>query len=183
MKKMKLWLAAMAVATMPAMASAAPVNIDTWYGFGFGGVGTDLTAGAGFVMGTNPDAVEAPAGPWEFTLTKKAVLRVLDLFIPVDQFEMFNFGASLGTTSAPSGGFGSCDSDITCALADAEYSRGEFLLKKGSHSITGTQVAGIPGAGAFIIDTADVPVPAAGGLLFGALGLIGALRLRKRKSA
>lgn len=182
MKNFRHMLAAMAVAALPMAANAAPVSVDTWYNFGFDGVGTDLRDGSGTTLGTNPDAVEAPAGPWTFTLTSAATLFVLDLFLSVDQFELFNFGSSLGLTSVATSG-GACSNDITCAIGDLDYSRGAFALAAGDYSITGTQVQGISGAGAFIIETAAVPVPAAGVLLFGALGMLGAVRLRKSRKA
>lgn len=182
MSKMKRALAILAVATTPMAAGAAPVSLDTWYGFGFGDVGSGLTSGTGFIMGTNPVATPAPDGPWTFTLTSAATLFVVDLFLSLDRFELFNAGTSLGLTSAPTDG-GGCGSDITCAISDGRYSRGSFFLTAGDYSITGTHVAGTPGAGAFIIQPAAVPVPAAGGLLLGALGVLGAWRMRKAKKA
>jgi len=183
LNKFRHVLAAMAVAVLPMAANAAPVSVDTWYNFGFDGIGSDLRDGTGTVLGTNPDAVTAPAGPWTFTLTSAATLFVVDLFLSLDQFELFNFGTSLGLTSAPNAIGGGCSSDITCAIGNLDYSRGAFALAAGTYSITGTQVAGIEGAGAFIIETAAVPVPAAGVLLFGALGMLGAVRLRKSRKA
>ncbi len=182
MKTLRNTLATMAVAALPMAANAAPVGVDTWYTFGFSGVGTDLQSGAGFTLGINPDASAAPEGPWTFTLTSTATLFVLDLFLSIDQFEIFNFGSSLGLTSAATDG-GGCSNDITCAIGNLDYSRGAFTLAAGDYSITGIQRQGIEGAGAFIIETAAVPVPAAGVLLFGALGMLGAVRLRKSRKA
>lgn len=175
-------LAALAVAALPAVANSAPVNLNTWYNFGFGGPGTPLESGAGFGDGTNPATIDAPGAPWEFTLLTSGTLFVLDLFLSVDQFEIFDAGGPLGLTSAPTPG-GQCDSDITCAIGDLSYSRGSFALAPGAYSITGRQTLGQGGSGAFIVETAPIPIPAAGVLMIGAMGLLGALRLRKSRKS
>ena len=57
----------------------------------------------------------------------------------VDQFQMFNNGASIGLTSAPTPGW--LATTISAALlADRAYSRGIFLLGAGDHSFTGAQL-------------------------------------------
>ncbi len=182
MKKITRALALLAFVSAPFAAQSATVNQNTWYTFGFFGVGTPLISGDGFDQGTNPGSLAAPDGPWEFTLVNSATLIVLDLFLSFDEFAISNFGSLLGNTSASTVG-GSCSSDITCALGDSSYSRGLFNLGPGSYSITGTQIAGQGGAGAFIIQPSAVPIPAAGGLLLGALGLLGVGRLRKSRKA
>ena len=116
-----------------------------------------------------------------FTLAKAGVLTVLDLFLSVDQFQIFDSTLGLlGLTSTPTDGAG-CGSDFTCSLADARYSRGIFNLAAGTYSISGIQVAGIGGAGAFIVQTSAVPLPAALPLL--ALGLGGLAAIRRRRKS
>lgn len=152
-------------------AEAAPINVNTWYHFGFE-VGSDFTSGVGIVAGTNPVSIEAPDPAWTFTLATAGTLTVLDLFLSTDRFEIFDLGSSLGWTSAPTDG-ASCYNDITCALADNRYSRGVFNLAAGDHSITGRLVSGYGGGGAFVVEAAAVPVPASLLLLLSALGLTG----------
>lgn len=168
-----------------ATAQAAAVSTNTWYLFGFSDVGSDLISGAGFVSMVNPATVDAPNGPWEFTLSGLGELFVVDGFLSVDQFEMFDFGGSIGLTSANTDG-SDCDDDLTCAINDLNFSRGSYALAAGNHSITGIVVAsGVGGgAGAFIIrDLRPVPLPAALPLFASALaGLGGVSWLRRRKA-
>lgn len=173
---------------LPVGASAGPIALDTWYTFGFNGTGTSLVSGAGYVQGTNPPVgnllATADDPAWTITLINSATLTFLDLFLSSDRFEIFNNLVSIGQTSAPVSG-GSCDSDISCALADAGYSRGVFNLGPGSYSFTGTQVAGTGGAGVFMVASAQppasVPTPSSLALFGAALAAAGMLRRRRAR--
>ena len=126
MLKVLKGLAAIAMLVMPSLASAGPINVGQLYGMGFNGVGSSLTGiGSSFTPPSNPTGIDPGAAPWTFSLVNPGVLTVIDLFQSSDEFEIFNFGSSLGTTSAATSG-GSCGSDFTCALADKNYSRGVF---------------------------------------------------------
>ena len=181
-------LVAAALLAIPAArpAQATAVALDTWYTFSFDGPATPFASGASVTLGTNPDALAAPDPAWTFLLSAPGELFVLDLFQSTDQFEIFDMGASQGVTSAPTSGAG-CDSDITCAINDTRYSRGTFSLAAGAHSITGTQLLGSGGGGAFIVRelTSEVPLPGALGLQGAvvALGLGVAWRRRRRNAA
>ncbi|MFN3938788.1 MAG: VPLPA-CTERM sorting domain-containing protein [Gemmobacter sp.] len=161
------------------------MDLDTWYHFGFGQTGSALVSGAGgFTPMVNPPTIAAPDTPWTFSLTRAAVLRVVDGFLSGDRFEMFNFGVSLGLTSEPERD-ANCGADLTCALSDARFSQGSFMLAAGDYEITGI-VVDSPfggGAGAFIVETAAIPLPAGIFLLGGALGLLGVVRRRRRAEA
>lgn len=165
-------------------AKAVPVLLDTWYEFGFSGVGLPLVTGAGTTPATNAPGglpiVQVGAAPWTIATIGPVTLTVLDLFNSVDQFEILDNAAVIGMTSVPVDG-GACGSDITCALADARYSRGEFLLAAGAHSLTGAQLAGIPGAGVFqLTQVAAVPEPGSLALvLLGTVLLAGAVTRRR----
>ncbi len=160
--------------------AATPITVGPWYEFGFYGPATALTNGTGTTPTTNPVAAMAPDPAWTFTLSAPGTLTVLDLFNSTDQFEIFNFGASLGLTSAPTSG-ASCGGDIACALADSRYSIGIFNLAAGSYSITGTQTLGTAGAGVFQVASATVPEPGSTLLLVLGLGLAGGLLLVRRR--
>ncbi len=170
LRSMKLLLGALVVASFTGVASAEPIDLDQWYTFGFFDPVGPLVGSAGFILGQRSEPlIEAP---WTFdcpqTPANHCKLIVTDGFIPVDQFELFDFGVSLGLTSAPSGDTGhTCGNDEVACLLDAQMSHGIFNLAVGAHSITGLHVAGIPGAGFLIV---RVPEPST--VLLIALGLV-----------
>ena len=167
--------AALCFGLVAGAASASPILVGQWYTFGFDGSGGDpLISGAGFITGLR--SVDAPDPAWTFNCASACMLTVTDGFIAVDQFELFDFGASLGNTSAPSGDSAhTCSNDELACLADPQMSHGAFMLAAGDHSITGTHLGGIPGAAFFIVS-----VPEPGALLLIGLGLFALFATRRR---
>lgn len=150
-------------------AEAATINYTAdsgWSRFSAGAVGT--TVGRKF----------------SFTLTKNAILTVVDSFLVGDQFEVFANGSSLGATSVPGTGGTSTGMNFSAAAADGIHSVGRFILGPGSYVIS-LDVLARSGTdtglhiGAIRADIGQVPVPAAGGLLVVALGTMAFWRRRR----
>ena len=163
-------------------ASAAAIAVDgSWYEFGFGappGAAGSCASIGGCVPGSNPASVDAGAPPWTFS--GAATITLLDLFLSVDQFELFDNLVSVGVSSAPVAG-GGCGSDITCSLADARYSRLVVNLGAGNHSLTINNLVGQGGAAVF---RAAAPVPEPTSMLLLGSGLAGvAAKIRRRRKA
>jgi hypothetical protein len=175
-RKALQFTAALCLGLIALAASATPIAVGQWYEFGFTGTGGDpLITGAGTVPGLLSIQVGDP--PWTFTCAAACELTVTDGFQAVDQFEFFDFGVSLGSTSAPSGDPAhNCGNDELGCLADPQMSHGAFLLAAGGHSITGTHLIGVPGAAFFIVSA----VPEPGALMLIGVGLLVLIGMRRR---
>src|SRR5882762_3074054 len=102
-------IASVLVVAGPAL--SGPVSLGTWLEFGFTTAGTPATGcfpddpSANFCIpsfGTPTTFLDAP--PWTFDAPGVgAILTVTDAFEAGDQFHVFDFGGSLGLTSAPVG--------------------------------------------------------------------------------
>jgi hypothetical protein len=163
---------------------AAPIETNTWYTFCFEGIGSPLTAIDGCALGANPpDAnpvLDAPDPPWTITTAGSAILSVLDGFLSGDQFDIHDFVEDLGNTSTPTAN-SDCSSDITCAFNNPAFSRRDYPLLAGGHSFTGTQIAGVPGAGFLeVIQVTPATEPASLALI--GSGLLGLLLARRCKA-
>ena len=157
--------------------NATAVTTNTWYEFGFTVTrGDPLVSGVGFVPATNaPDGnptVQVGSPAWTIASTVPLQLYVQDLFLSLDQFDMFNNAVNLGNTSANISG-ADCGSDITACIANPDFSRGTYILPAGSDSITGIHVQGIGGAAVFELTAVPAPEPSSLAVLGAALLSLG----------
>lgn len=159
---LKLAVALLATAVVSgAQAGLIPVN--TFLEFGFSGAGIPATgcdpadpAGPFCIpsSGTPTSFLDAP--PWTFSTATASTLIVTDAFQSGERFEVFDFGASLGLTSAP--GLSDCSDDPVACLADPAMSQAAFLLAAGNHSLTLAPTLSPGGGGAGYLFVA-VPEP------------------------
>jgi hypothetical protein len=140
----------------PSVQTAVPVGGTTWSEFGFTNTSTDATDCSGCVPSSGGNSQDAGSPPWTFVAPPiGAVLFVTDAFLIGDEFEVFDFGSSIGTTSAAADS-GSCGDDPVFCYGVA--SGASFTMAPGPHSITirPTDSPYISGAAYFIIQ--EVPV-------------------------
>lgn len=162
------------------IASASPVILDTWYEFKLAGEGKPLGASDDTLIPFfDVFSLPAPDAPWEITLRRDSLLIVTDAFLSIDRFAIYDHGNLMGMTSEPLPG-ADCFESLGCALFDPAFSKSVFYLDAGFHSITGLQLSGLVGAGAFIITTA-VPLPSGLPLLLSSLALLGFASLRRQR--
>lgn len=121
-------MATMVLAVLAAPAQATPVTVGGgWQCLAFGTTGSFAT---GASVCDEPDP---GAPPWTFA--GGAVLKVVDCCLHGDEFEVFDNGVSIGTTS-PAAPDGTCGTAPDPCWADPLASKGTFVLGRGRHSIT-----------------------------------------------
>jgi hypothetical protein len=168
-------------------AQAGPISFDTFYQFAFSDPGVQATgcdpadpAGPFCIPSGGTPTQFAPAGPWTFSSPVAVLFTVTDAFDAGDQFEIFDFGTSLGLTSLPFGTSNCGDDPVPC-LADPSHSSGVFSLVAGNHSITIVPVLSPSGGGSAYFRASPVPEPATL-ILFGT-GLFGFCARQRKKRA
>ncbi len=121
----------------------------------------------------------APAPPWTFSSPAAVLLTVTDAFEVGERFEVFDFGVSLGLTSAP-GVSGDCGDDPIPCLANPSISSRVFSLVAGNHSITIVPVLSPFGGGSAYFRATAVPEPGTVLLLGLGLSVFGFRKLKNR---
>jgi hypothetical protein len=121
---------------------------------------------------------------FRITLAAPAYLRVVDSGFAGDIFRVFDNGLALGITSAAgtsAAAFGSSQEQLDLAFADSAFSRGEWLLSAGDHTITGVLAATSSPFNATVggLMVTAVPEPDSLALLLAGLLLIGSIARRR----
>jgi hypothetical protein len=125
----------LAVSVFVPAAGATPVPVGgLWQEFHFAGTGSFADACGPCVPSSAGNSQFVGAPPWTFTLSGPGRLTVTDAFQRGDVFEVFDFGVSLGTTSAVPIDAGCNASDPVVCLG-VNSSR-VYALAAGPHSIT-----------------------------------------------
>jgi hypothetical protein len=166
-------------------AHAGPIPLDTFLQFSFDGRGAvvgcqDADPNGNFCApssGTPTQFLDAPA--WTFSASGNGfTLTVLDAFTSGEQFDIFDFGQLIGSTSLPARLPVDCGDDPATCLATAGMSTGVFSLGAGDHSLTLVQTRGTDLGTGYLMVNAAVPEPASLALVVSALGLMWSSRKR-----
>lgn len=197
MRRIKTFIVTVTLCAGAASASASTITVNDplWYEFSWNpgamvtGCDPADTGGLPCVESDGGNSQLAAAPAWTFALAAGGSFEVTDAFIGTDRFEVFDFGVSLGLTSAPSGS-ASCGSNPVSCLADPLISHGAFSLAGGNHSITIQHSGPTQGAAYFrvlessALDSREAPEPATLGLMgMGLIGLIARSRRSSRKDS
>jgi len=179
-------LVAIAVTSVVAPAQAGPIPSDTFLQFAFTDVGILATgcdpadpAGPFCIPSSGTPTTFLDAPPWTFS--GPALLTVTDAFESGDQFQVFDFGVSLGLTSLP-GTASECGDDPVSCLGNAAMSKGSFALAAGPHSVTLVPTLAPSGGGTgYLIATVAEPGTLSLSMLLGFAAFVSGTRKRSRR--
>ncbi len=174
---------ALLVSTQFALADPIVPEDGPWKEFSFGANGTEATAGTFAIPSGGGNSVALGNPAWTFA--GRYVLTIVDAFEPGDQFEVFNWGVSLGVTSAPgAGGIPAVDtSDPDQTLLDGRYGRASFLLGYGTQQISIYVISGQGRGGDAYFRLTPAPSPEPGTLALCLTMLGGYCYWRRRRRA
>jgi len=182
-RRPSLWVCALLAFVATAFGDSVPVNPPP-------GDDPPITVGAGWWETTDsPPAFSwdfnsggwDKEGPFTFTWPTPTDVYLTDVYVKGDQFELFDFGLSVGATSVVPIDFGA-ESDPEVAFADPTYSSGVFHLGAGTHSLRIKILVDVVGQGRGYIkvEPAGQVIPEPGTIALVGLGLVVVARARRR---
>jgi len=137
------------ISTFSAPSILGPVTTGgPWFEFLFGGTDSFATACGGCVSSSGGNSVYADDPPWTFNALSWRKLTVTDAFQRGDQFEVYDYGISIGTTSSVLANPDSCGSDPDVCVGDSTVSHHVFVVGPGDHEITIQAISSPYGGGA-----------------------------------